>query len=67
MVDRIQKTIEHANIKLASVAWNLVGKSRRDMLESIVSGEIDAEWAASRTNNTYLAAQYRRLAARRGK
>lgn len=31
------------------------------------SGLLQAAWAASRTKNTYLSAQYRRLAGRRGK
>jgi transposase len=39
--NRIQKTLEDANIKLASVASDVLGKSGRDMLRAIVRGESD--------------------------
>jgi transposase len=41
-VNRIQKLLENANIKLASVATDVLGKSGRDMLDQIVAGEEDA-------------------------
>ena len=44
---RIQKVLEDANIKLASVATNALGKSGRAMLEDIISGEDDPEHLAS--------------------
>jgi len=44
---RIQKVLEDANIKLASVATNVLGKSGRAMLEDIISGEDDPERLAS--------------------
>lgn len=47
VVNRIQKTLEDANIKLASVASDVVGRSGWDMLEAIVAGETDAEKLAS--------------------
>jgi transposase len=41
-VNRLQKTLEGANIKLASVASNVVGSSGRLMLERLVRGSTDA-------------------------
>src|SRR5918992_106456 len=38
VVNRIQKVLEGANIKLASVASNVVGVSGRAMLEAMVRG-----------------------------
>jgi transposase len=43
---RIQKVLEDANIKLASVATDILGKSGRDMLEAIVAGDQSAETMA---------------------
>ena len=42
-IQRIQKVLEDANIKLSSVATDVVGKSGWDMLNRIVAGERDAE------------------------
>jgi transposase len=44
---RIQKVLEDANVKLASVATNVLGKSGRAMLEDIITGEDDPEHLAS--------------------
>src|SRR5204863_4751530 len=41
-VNRIQKTLEGANIKLGSVASNVVGVSGRAMLTAIIGGTTDA-------------------------
>ncbi len=41
-VNRIQKVLEGANIKLASVASNVLGKSGRAMLDAIIAGVTDA-------------------------
>jgi transposase len=41
VANRIQKTLEDANIKLASVASNVLGVSGRDMLQAIIRGERD--------------------------
>ena len=41
-VNRLQKTLEGANIKLAGVATDIMGKSGRDMLAALVAGETDA-------------------------
>ena len=42
-VQRIQKTLEDAGIKLASVASDVVGVSGRAMLKALVAGERDPE------------------------
>jgi transposase len=44
---RIQKVLEDANLKLASVATNVLGKSGRAMLEDIITGEDHPEHLAS--------------------
>ena len=41
-VNRLQKTLEGANIKLSGVATDILGKSGREMLEALVAGETDA-------------------------
>lgn len=46
VANRIGKVLEDANIKLGSVASNILGKSCRQMLESIVAGNADAETLA---------------------
>lgn len=38
-VNRLQKLLEGANIKLAAVASDVLGKSGRDMLEALIGGE----------------------------
>jgi transposase len=43
IANRIQKVLEDANIKLASVAIDTLGASGRAMLEAIVNGEQDSE------------------------
>ena len=47
MVNRIQKVLEGANIKLSSVATNVVGVSGRAMLEAISRGVDDPEALAA--------------------
>jgi transposase len=42
VANRIQKVLEDANIKLASVATNVLGVSGRAMLEALVAGQTDA-------------------------
>lgn len=55
VVNRIQKVLEGANIKLSSVATDIVGVSARAMLEAIVKGTEDpkalAELARGRLKN----------------
>jgi transposase len=40
-VNRLQKTLEGANIKLAAVATDIMGKSGREMLGALVAGTTD--------------------------
>jgi transposase len=40
-VNRLQKTLEGANIKAAGIATDIMGKSGRDMLELLVAGQTD--------------------------
>ena len=40
---RIQKTLEDANLKVASVLSNILGVSGRAMLTAIIAGESDPE------------------------
>ncbi len=40
-VNRLQKTLEGANLKLASVASDVTGLSARQMLEALIAGETD--------------------------
>lgn len=53
--NRIQKVLESANIKLASVATDVLGVSGRAMLEALIAGERDpavlAELAKARLRN----------------
>ena len=42
IVNRLQKVLEHANIKLASVATDIMGVSGREMLAALVAGETEA-------------------------
>jgi transposase len=42
VVNRIQKVLEGANIKLASVASDVMGKSGRAILDALVEGELTA-------------------------
>ena len=43
VVNRIQKTLEDANIKLASVATDITGKSGRAILDALVEGKLSPE------------------------
>ena len=40
-INRLQKILEDTNIKLASVATDLMGRSAREMLAALVAGEAD--------------------------
>jgi transposase len=41
-VNRLQKVLEDANLKVAGIATDIMGKSGRGMLDRIVAGETDA-------------------------
>ena len=43
VVNRLQKVLEDANIKLASVVTDITGVSARRMLEAMIEGEADSE------------------------
>jgi transposase len=45
-INRLQKVLEGANIKLAAVATDILGKSGREMLDALVTGEQDADTLA---------------------
>jgi transposase len=47
MVNRVQKVLEDANIKLASVATDVMGVSGRTMIERMISGENDPKVLAN--------------------
>lgn len=47
VINRIQKVLEGANIKLSAVASNVVGASGRAMLEAMISGTEDAQALAA--------------------
>lgn len=40
-INRVQKVLEDANIKLGSVATNVLGDSGREMIEQLIAGEDD--------------------------
>jgi len=46
-INRLQKVLETANIKLACVASDVLGKSGRDMIEALVAGISDPEALAN--------------------
>jgi len=46
-VNRVQKLLEGANIKLASVATDVLGVSGRLMLEALIEGNVDEETMAN--------------------
>ena len=49
-VQRIQKTLEDANLKIASVASDIMGVSGRAILEGLIAGETDPDKLADRTS-----------------
>lgn len=42
-IQRLQKTLEDANIKLDSVVTDIIGRSGRTMVEAVIDGETDPE------------------------
>jgi transposase len=50
-VNRLHKVLETANIKLAVVAADVLGKSGRAMLEALIAGEQDADVLAELARN----------------
>jgi len=54
-IQRIQKTLEDANIKLSSVLSDVVGVSGRRMLDALIAGESDPDVLASLVHARVLA------------
>lgn len=48
VINRIARLLETVNVKLGSVASNIVGKSGRTMLRAIVNGRSNPKWLAER-------------------
>lgn len=46
IANRVQKVLEDANIKLGSVASDVLGESGRDMLQAMIAGQTDPETLA---------------------
>jgi transposase len=46
-VQRLQKTLEDANLKLASVLTDIMGKSGRAIIEALIAGEADPDRLAT--------------------
>ena len=64
---RIQKTLEDANIKLDSVITDIVGLSGRRMIEALIAGETDPETLASLAHGRIHATKAELEAALRGR
>lgn len=65
-VQRIQKTLEDANVKLASVVSNVVGVSGRAILDALVAGETHPEQLVALANGRLKASQETLIEALRG-
>jgi transposase len=66
-VQRIQKTLEDANLKLASVVSNVLGASGRAILNALVAGETRPEQLVELTNPRLKASRSTLLAALEGR
>ena len=64
---RIQKTLEDANIKLDSVITDIVGLSGRRMIEALIAGETDPEALAALAHGRIRATKAELEAALRGR
>src|ERR1700674_5433819 len=65
-IQRIQKTLEDANIKLDSVITDIVGLSGRRMIEALIAGQTDAENLAALAHGRIHATRAELEAALRG-
>jgi len=65
-VQRVQKTLEDANLKLASVVSNIVGRSGRAILDAIVAGETDPVKLVGLANSRLKASRATLIEALRG-
>jgi transposase len=66
-VQRIQKTLEDANIKLDSVITDIVGLSGRRMIEALIAGQTDPESLAALAHRRIHATKAELEAALRGR
>src|SRR6266436_4892166 len=66
-VQRIQKTLEDANIKLDSVITDIIGLSGRRMIEALIAGETDPFALAALAHRRIKASQAELEAALRGR
>jgi len=66
-VQRIQKTLEDANFKIASVIADIMGTSGRAMLEAIIAGETDPERLVALTRGRLKASRATLVEALRGR
>lgn len=66
-VQRIEKVLEDANLKISSVLSDIVGQSGRAILEAIVAGETDPTALAQRVNPRVKAPRPTLIEALRGK
>lgn len=64
---RLQKTLEDANIKLASLVSDILGKSGRAILDALVEGESDPEKLADLTSDRLKATRKELVEALRGR
>ena len=66
-VQRIQKTLEDANLKIASVVADIMGMSGRAMLDALVAGETDPEKLVALTRGRLKASRATLIEALRGR
>jgi transposase len=66
-VQRVDKVLQDANIKLGSVISDIVGQSGRTILSAIIAGETDAEKLAALANDRIKAPRKSLAAALQGK
>jgi len=66
-VQRIEKTLEDANLKLGVVLSDIVGKSGRAVLQALINGQCQAEELVKHINHRVKATRQELLEALRGK
>src|SRR5262249_15781254 len=66
-VQRIQKTLEDANVKIASVIADVMGKSGRAILTALVEGEADPQKLVDLTHGRLKASRATLVEALRGR
>jgi transposase len=66
-VQRIQKTLEDANVKLTGIISDIMGKSGRAILDAIIAGEVDPEELVKLTSRRLKAPRAQLVEALRGK